>query len=384
MKKFSNYHAVIGLGFGDEGKGLTVNALCQNLERPLVIRYSGGQQAGHTVTLPGGKSHVFSNFGSGTLLGVPTYWSKHCTFDPVGFVNEYNVLKEKGITPTIYVDKDAPITTPWEKLINRNSDAIKHGTCGVGVGATYAREEKFYKLHFGDLLNPTVFRIKMKMICEYYEGFTHFVPDMEGFYQACTMLVDRPINETLHISDGFPISFSNWVFEGSQGLLLDQHTGFFPHVTRSNVGMKNIGKMLRDFRAMNVFLITRAFQTRHGNGPMTNEFIPHNIKDNPKETNVLNKYQGVFKRALLDLDLLKYGIEKDPYIKFNKKTLVITCLDLVENEHRYTVNGDIVSHPDEDSFVNGISKELGIENVIRVRSPDAVFNPFEFSKAANE
>lgn len=374
MKKCYNNHAVIGLGFGDEGKGLTTNALCQALEKPLVIRYSGGQQAGHTVTLPGGKSHVFSNFGAGTLNGVPTYWSRFCSFDPVGVVNEYNVLFDKKIVPKIYVDKACPITTPYEKAANRSSEAMLHGTCGVGVGATFARQEARYSLVVGDLFHPTIFRIKMKLLADYYKDFS---PDLEGFYEACTFIMERE-HHSFHFVDWMPESdYKNFIFEGSQGLLLDQHTGFFPHVTRSNVGTKNIYTMVG--QRFHAFLITRAFQTRHGNGPMTNEFIPHNIKDNPKETNVYNKYQGEFKKALLDLDLLKYGIIKDSWILPSECSLVITCLDLVENEYRYTVDGEIVSHLNEDAFVEGIAMELGIkiENVHRVRSPDALFEPYE-------
>ena len=374
MKKFYKNHAVIGLGFGDEGKGLTVNALCQSLDNPLVIRYSGGQQAGHTVTLPGGKSHVFSNFGSGALHGVPTYWSRYCTFDPVGVVNEYNILNEKNkVIPKLYVDRSCPITTPYEKAANRSSEAMQHGTCGVGVGATFAREEARYSLKVGDLFHPSIFRIKMKLIKEYYKNFD---PDMEGFYEACSFIMERE-HHSFHFVDWMPENdYKNFIFEGSQGLLLDKDIGFFPHVTRSNVGTKNIYSMCygRDFHT---FLITRAFQTRHGNGPMTNEGIPHNIKDNPKETNVLNTYQGQFRKAILDLDLLKYGIQKDSWILPSECTLVITCLDLVENEYRYTLDGEIVSNSNENDFVEGISRALGVANTIRVRSPDAVFEPYE-------
>jgi adenylosuccinate synthase len=373
MRKFYNHHAVIGLGFGDEGKGLTVNALCQSTEKPLVVRYSGGQQAGHTVTLPGGKSHVFSNFGSGTLNGVPTYWSQYCTFDPVGVANEANLLFKKGIIPKLYVNQDCPITTPFEKLVNRTSEAMQHGTCGVGVGATIDRQEKLYSLVVGDLRRPTIFRIKMKLIRDRYK---HLDVDLSGFEEACEFVMNRE-GSSFHFVNWMPeAEFTDWIFEGSQGLLLDKDIGFYPHVTRSNVGTKNIYDMTFQ-RNMHQFLITRAFQTRHGNGPMTNEFIPHNIKENPKETNKFNAYQGEFKKSLLDLDLLKYGLSQDHGIHPEQATLVITCLDLVENEHRYTVDGEIVSHFDEDSFVEGISRELGVANVIRVRSPDAVFNPFD-------
>ena len=66
---------------------------------------------------------------------------------------------------------------------------------------------------------------------------------------------------------------------------------------------------------------------------------------------------------------------------YKNKHLVITCLDLVSDEYRYTVNGEIVSHADEDSFVSGIAIELAIQTVHTVRSPDGVFNPFDAEEA---
>src|SRR5574343_932195 len=104
--------ACIGLGFGDEGKGITVDYLASQSPDSLVVRYSGGQQAGHTVCLNGIR-HVFSNFGSGSLRGLPTYWSEHCTVDPVGIMNELNILTEQGINPILYIDGNAPVTTPY-------------------------------------------------------------------------------------------------------------------------------------------------------------------------------------------------------------------------------------------------------------------------------
>lgn len=89
--------AVIGLGFGDEGKGITTDYLCSKTKNPLVVRFCGGSQVGHTV-VHNGIRHVFSSFGSGTLRGVPTYWSHKCALDPIGMLNELDVLKEKGIT----------------------------------------------------------------------------------------------------------------------------------------------------------------------------------------------------------------------------------------------------------------------------------------------
>jgi adenylosuccinate synthase len=72
---------VIGLGFGDEGKGICTDFLCSQNPEAIVIRFSGGQQAAHTVLL-NGKKHVHSSFASGALRGLPSYFSEHCTIHP--------------------------------------------------------------------------------------------------------------------------------------------------------------------------------------------------------------------------------------------------------------------------------------------------------------
>lgn len=103
--------AVIGLGFGDEGKGLFTDYLCSQSANPLVVRFSGGQQAGHTVVRDGIR-HVFSNFCAGALQGAPSYFSKFCTIDPIGIVNELTVLLDKGVEPLLFIDTNCPVTTP--------------------------------------------------------------------------------------------------------------------------------------------------------------------------------------------------------------------------------------------------------------------------------
>ena len=358
--------AVIGIGFGDEGKGIATDFLCSRSRNPIVVRFSGGHQAGHTVVLKGVR-HVFSNFGSGTLRGAPTYWAKYCTVNPIGIVNELNKLTEKGITPTLYVDEKCPIATPYDVLHNQATEEINlHGSCGVGVGATIEREEKYYSLLFGDIFYPSVFKIKLDEIRKYYSfkddiNLTDFIECVEIIKESKHIV---PVN-------GLPIynNHDDIIFEGSQGLLLDPKIGFFPHVTRTNVTTRNIIDM---GYSPALYLVTRAYQTRHGNGPMTNEQIRNNIWVNLNETNVTNKYQGEFRRALLDLDLLKYGINKDEYIRNHKyKSLVITCLDHIRDEYRFTYQNQIISSINENEFIGKISKILGISNIYLSHSDDS-------------
>ena len=349
--------AVIGLGFGDEGKGLVTDYLCSKADNPIVVRYSGGQQAGHTVVRDNAK-HVFSNFGSGTLQGIPTYWSKYCSVDPEGILNELDALKTV-MHPAIYdnlnliIDPRAPVTTPYDKYHNQNSRTyIDHGTCGVGVGATFQRQEDHYRLEFGDLKYEAVLRQKLSNIKSYYGYTSDF--NIEDFISCCQQLLKLP-----HIAaktEEVLLRYDSTIFEGSQGLLLDQDIGFFPHVTRSNVGTKNILSI--SSRSIKTYLVTRCYQPRHGNGPMTNtdfELVPI---DNTSETNDNNKYQGEFRKTVLDLDLLNYGLEKDPKIRNLSPTLVITCMDQPQGEFQFTHQGRLHSFAGPKEYARQVAERL--------------------------
>lgn len=367
--------AVIGLGFGDEGKGITTSHLCKEGKK-IVVRFSGGQQAGHTVYI-NGVSHIFSNFGSGTLQNVPTYWSKFCTFDPIGAVNEWNIICEK-IKPEdkiyLYIDKDSPITTPYEKYLNKSSKSIKDGTCGLGVGNTWERQSNNYNITAKDLLHIKTLKIKMDLLKQFYDLGEEL--DLYKFYESIEFIVNSKYFDFCDSDFINNIPSEEIIFEGSQGILLDQDIGFYPYVARTNTGTKNIQQLTKN--NFDVYAVTRSYQTRHGNGPMTNLDIPHNISENPLETNKLNEYQGEFKKSLLDIDLLIYSIKMDNYINkysslpFKKDDdpniyLIITCMDHIENEWRFTYKNEIIYNSNKIDFVDKIN-EILLENNIFLKN----------------
>lgn len=343
-----------GVGFGDEGKGAFVNYLCTKTDNPLVVRFNGGQQVGHTVVL-NEKRHIFSNFGSGTLRGIPTYWSEYCTVDPIGVQREGHQLNEfLGIKPKIYYNANAMITTPFDKYQNRKLEGInKHGSVGVGFGTTIQRNEDHYHLYVRDLKYPKLRDAKLENIWKQYYKIPELSGDWDGimknFITACDELVAKykivnNIDEILY--------YDHIIFEGGQGILLDQNYGFFPNVTRSNTTSKNAIEIINKLplfegdKLIDTYYITRAYQTRHGNGYMSNQEMDISyIKENPNETNVAN-FQGIFRKSVLDLDLLKYAIECDRYHNpKSKKNLVITCLDQI-TDHKavpLTLNGKLIT-----------------------------------------
>lgn len=357
-------YIVVGLGFGDEGKGLSTDYLCSKTEKPLVVRFNGGHQAGHTVVLPNGKKHIFACFGSGTLRNVPTYWSKFCTFSPAILLEEYKELIAIQSEPVIYINNLCPVTTHYDILYNRALEATRadsrHGSCGVGFGATIERHQNSpIKLFVQDLLYPQIYTNKLKSIRSYYQhkinhetnfDFDQFNHDEEDL--TFSLLIDK-LNELIAdkiiniCSDKFIFSDNqSWetiIFEGAQGILLDMDFGTYPFVTRSNSTSINALQIVKDNlpieTPIEIVYITRCYQTRHGAGPFKRN-SPLKLLDNA-ETNRYNEHQGEFYVDYLDIDNLNYALRCDSNFTYGvKKNLIVTCLDHIDCHHVKCKHGD--------------------------------------------
>lgn len=344
---------VVGIGYGDEGKGLTTSFLCSLAQRPIVVRFNGGHQAGHTVVYEG-KRHVFSGFGSGTLQGVPTYWSKFCTFYPSSFLREYKLLKKSVDFPQIFVNPLCPVTTPFDIESNRMREKlVNHGSVGMGFGSTIQRQDDYYKLFVQDLYYPNVLLAKLKLIAKYY-NFTDPGAEIARFMSH----VDSVKDIILLMNDDILNNY-NPIFEGAQGVLLDMDHGFFPNVTRSNTISKNA---LSIQPHSEIYYITRSYSTRHGNGFLHNE-SKLELVNNENETNKSHPYQGEFRTAKLSEEMLNYALDCDNiYSRGLNKNLVITCLD------QYPIDVDDLLSKLNTTFDNVyISKGDSLTNITKYK-----------------
>jgi adenylosuccinate synthase len=328
---------VLGLGFGDEGKGITTDFLCSNSDNPIVVRFSGGQQAGHTV-VKNGVRHIHSSYGSGTLRGVPSYFSEHTTMYLNSLVNEREVLLQKGITPELYLHPLTMVTTPYDVAYNRlMEEKIKHGSCGLGIAATMKRNlETGYKLYAVDLKYPSVYKQKIEAIKKYYSGKVMLHDQLD--YIRLYDYAEDYFFENLERKDLFQVEdysclygYDHIIFEGSQGILLDMNHGFFPNVTYANTTSKNVLEIYNKLSGHKIppqiYYVTRCYQTRHGRGWMSNE-QNLGLVNNKKETNVTNNWQENFRVGEIDYDLINYALDVDSiYSKNLVKKLVVTCLD---------------------------------------------------------
>jgi len=328
---------VTGLGFGDEGKGSIVDFLARRCDSlSLVVRYSGGAQAAHTVVCPDGREHTFSQFGSGTFFpGSETFLSRHMLVNPVALLSEERHLQSVGVTDAfdrLYIDARALVTNPFQVSANRlrelARDKKRHGSCGMGIGETKQDHSDHPEttIIVDTLKDPGLVRAKLELSrqlkLDEFEKVVWDLPRTEavarewhllrdkGSVDACVkrfqevysraqIVGDTFLPEHLHRKDHFII------FEGSQGVLLDHAYGLFPHVTRGDTTLKNALDLLNGTEPFTIGVL-RAYSTRHGAGPFPTEDTTWNL---PEPHNGTNAWQQGFRAGPLDILLARYAIQ---------------------------------------------------------------------------
>lgn len=322
---------VLGHTFGDEGKGVTVQWLCKKAieegKKPLVIRFSGGPQAAHTI-FNGGTEHICSSFGSGVLLGVPTMYTEEVYMDPICLMNEFRTLQCKGVSPKLFRGVHR-IITPYDVLAGRNnSKVISDGTCGKGIYPTFERYKHGQWTRVSFSLDKPEYILKCASNYHKIERIPEY-DDM--FRKACLEILTEVYSDKPSIKD-----YNVLIFEGTQGLLLDMDCGLYPNVTPSRVGLNGLRSSV--LQNAEVYIVTRTYTTRHGNGYEPKIPCPFDLS-NKYETNVTNEFQGNFKTGALEVGLLNRAYERhciDNYVrKYNVSlNLVITHMDVIDGEFK--------------------------------------------------
>lgn len=339
--------AVIGAGFGDEGKGLMTDYFASRIgPQCVVVRQNGGAQAAHTVVTPDGLRHVFSHVGSGTFVGCDTHLSKYFIANPYVYA-----LERKEIEPTnISSDPRCLVTTPYEMVVNqiieRKRNSNKHGSCGIGINETIKRHTHI-PITVTELNNPGTLTSLLRDVRSSYVpkrlkelGITdcditsdqHFVLNSDLTIERFLDEVELFMDECAVIADEDFLPGRDIIFEGAQGLLLDQDHQYFPHVTHSKTGIDNTVKICMScgIDELEVCYVTRCYITRHGVGPLPRETNGKPYPNIIDETNIPNEWQGSLRFGILDLDLLMSTIWNDMTNHHDillTPNLSMTCLD---------------------------------------------------------
>lgn len=359
--------AVIGANYGDEGKGLMTHYFSKKYHArdPLVVRFNGGAQAGHTV-YQNGKRYVFSHFGSGTLTGAPTYLSEYFVCNPLVFRKEREELVSNNIYPSAVVNAKCQITTVFDILYNQKLEQLRgegrHGSCGLGFNATIERSLAI-PFTVADLFGSSSYLTeKLTMIQNFYlkllSQHSVNVDDIRD-----TSIIRKNKLECDYFMDSIDIAASNEIirerdcviFEGAQGLLLDMDSVEFPHITRSKTGTTNVKKILDScpYLKYNIecVYVTRPYLTRHGAGPIKEWPVQgkFNIVD---ETNVPNAFQGSMRYGLIDIHEIREGGYFDSRMRFGNiyesgcerfTSFALTCFDQVGENIPYLNRGQLLT-----------------------------------------
>lgn len=338
---------IIGAGYGDEGKGLMTDYFSSQSPDSLIVRFNGGAQAGHTVVSPDNVRHVFSHFGSGTLNGCDTYLSHHFVCNPILFKKEHLELDSKHCAPKVYVHPLSLITTPYDMIINqalemhRGND--RHGSVGVGFGETIERVEWYFSTAVTDLFYSKHADIlfMLERIRREYLPYRLTKKQFEPFKDMDFDLINRSWLESLNfffstikIQQYKELKNKELIFEGAQGLMLDMEYGYFPHVTRSYCGLRNVRQIINWIDKsieLDAYYVSRLYRTRHGAGPLLHECSLNDLDFNAFDsTNKKHQYQGPLRFGRLDHRELNSFIERD-FTKYSKEkdtcNVVFTCLD---------------------------------------------------------
>ena len=273
---------VMGLQWGDEGKGKAIDYLAKEFD--VVVRYQGGHNAGHTVYFQGEKvilhllpsgifsPHTASVIGNGVVV------------NPLQLVEELRHLESLGVdTGNFWISHRAPLILPFHQkldIVFEQSRYHKIGTTRRGIGPAYEDLAGRRALFAGDLLDAPRFRRKAVILNEYYnrlvraygaEG-TEVKEYVDAYMEAGEFLRPHVTDTTWMLNrryrDGQSI-----LFEGAQGALLDIHHGTYPFVTSSNptVGGVFTGTGLPVQAVGRITGITKAYATRVGEGPFPSE-----------------------------------------------------------------------------------------------------------------
>ena len=284
---------IVGTQWGDEGKGKIVDLLTERAD--AVVRYQGGNNAGHTVMF-GEQTFILHLLPSGILRKTTSILGNGVVIDLAEMIKEIDELAQMDISVEdhLHISDRAQLVMPWHKTFDRLGEEQKGknkiGTTGRGIGPAYEDKVRRSGMRVGDLLEPELFKTRLEEIVEeknkllelYYKSdersfsaeeifleFTAYLKILKPYIRDTPLLVNQMIEQGKNI-----------LFEGAQGTFLDVDHGTYPFVTSSNTlaGGACAGTGIGPTRINEVLGIVKAYTTRVGSGPFPTELLDNDGK----------------------------------------------------------------------------------------------------------
>ncbi len=277
---------LLGAQWGDEGKGKATDLLGDRVD--YVVRYQGGNNAGHTVVI-GDQKYALHLLPSGILSpNVIPVIGNGVVIDPTVLLTEIKGLNERGIdTSKLKISTNAHLITPYHRTIDRVSERFlgksKIGTTGRGIGPAYADKINRIGIRVQDLFDPSILRQKMEaalhdknqILIKVFNRKGITVDEVLDEYLGYAQILKPYVADTALLLDQALKAGKNVLLEGSQGTLLDVDHGTYPFVTSSNptAGGASTGSGIGPTKITRVIGILKAYTTRVGSGPFPTELF---------------------------------------------------------------------------------------------------------------
>jgi adenylosuccinate synthase len=331
---------VVGAQWGDEGKGKIVDVLSESF--PVVARYAGGHNAGHTVII-NGKRFVLQLVPSGVLRpGCRAVIGNGVVLDPVAFLKEVGNLRAAGvpIDGNLFVSNRAHVILPYHRMIELAAEnapgRVKIGTTSRGIGPAYEDKMGRRGLRVSDLLDLNLLKTHIENAVREKNMIAHALFNTEPLdadkmyqeYAEASAQIAPFVCDTAVLLNQALAAGSSVMFEGAQGTMLDIDHGTYPFVTSSNtvVGGAATGTGIAPTAIDTVIGVTKAYCTRVGSGPFPTEAKDAIGDEIRKRGNEFGAVTGRPRRCgWVDLPLLRYAVMINGI-----SWLVVTKLDVLD------------------------------------------------------
>ena len=340
--KTSKTAVVVGAQWGDEGKGKIVDVLSERFK--VVARYSGGHNAGHTVTIHG-KKFILQLIPCGVLReGCRGVIGNGVVLDPFAFMKEVDALRATGVMVdgNLFVSNRAHVILPYHRLIELAAEnapgRVKIGTTSRGIGPTYEDKMARSGLRIQDLLDKKLLQKHIANACREKNTIAHALfnsepLDADKMYADYSAIADRVapfVTDTALLLNRAIANGESVMFEGAQGTMLDIDHGTYPFVTSSSAtsGGAATGTGVPPTAINTVIGVTKAYCTRVGEGPFPTESKDEVGEALRKKGNEFGAVTGRPRRTgWLDLPLLRYSNMIN-----GTSWLVVTKLDVLDEQ----------------------------------------------------
>jgi len=331
---------VIGAQWGDEGKGKVVDLVTPCAD--VVVRYQGGNNAGHTVVV-GKEKFVLQTIPSGILHpGGRCVIGCGVVVDPASLIQEMESLVRRGVSldGNLYISKNAHLIMPYHPALERASESKagrrRIGTTGKGVGPAYADKAARIGIRMADLLDEALFREKLeanvfqtnRLLREIYDEETFTVESILGPYMRYAGWLAPYITDTALLLSRWIDAGGSVLFEGAQGTMLDIDHGTYPFITSSSTtaGGACTGTGIPPTKIDGIIGIAKAYCTRVGGGPFPTELTGDVAEQLATRGNEFGSVTGRPRRCgWADAVALRYAARINGF-----DTIALTKLDVLD------------------------------------------------------